>query len=192
VNGQPGTLRFAFRVRPMYQNYTHIDLILWRRPELANWPPITSPAVYHKRHELLPEGLVQVTHEYQWIEVEHQFETGTFWDEPRPCFYTEYRFVKVNSGGVTLAQSQTFWGAFTLRECLTECVPDYSFLVDQGIPGTSFPLYDMNGLTGPPAGLTARTLVGAYVPMSGSPAFENDNPDRGPQFSGQIARYFNN
>jgi hypothetical protein len=133
---------------------------------------------------------------YQWVHLEHDFPNdstvpeGLCWGDPKPAFYTEYRFVKVLAGGGEV-KSPAFTGGFTLVPCDDASSDDFVFLGSQGIPGTSFFLREDNNLPG--AGAAPRHVVGLYVPMSSQPPFaEGSNPQPGPRSPGIPATAFPN
>ncbi len=183
-----GTLRFGFEIPVRYASYTHIDMKVWRQPSASS--SIEAGGLSNHRHPLRMDGEV-VADRWQWIRVEcDDFPPLGCWSEPRPYFYTEYRFAQVTETGTTL--TPIFAGGFTLQIICSQYPPppnEFMHLTIQGIPGTQFYLFDVNGLTGPTAQATSRELVGAYVPMSNLPPFDG-LPDPPDQEVGDIASFF--
>jgi len=184
----PPRLRFAFELPPRYQGYTHIEVILWEQYDPGTSDLLAPDPLCHRRHKFDP---THPANQYprQWVEVESDFQSGACWDETRPRFYTEYRFVKLATNGTHLAPpSPPYAGGFTLKACFG--ANDFDQLLIQGIPGTEFNLYEHNGLTTPPPGGTAREVVGVYVPMSSTPPFLSTPHPGNPIDSYFAARYF--
>ncbi len=187
--GPRGELRFAFFIPTRYQDYTHLDMIVWRQ---RGEGMATDPdAVYYTRRPLAFPAGSNDSYDHQWIEVRPTipgfplgFPDNMCWTDtvgdPKPYFFTEFRFVK---NGTTF--SRIFAGGFSLVTCGDGPgqgqETDFWHLVSQGILDSAFPLLEHNGLT-QDDGSPARTFVGSYVPMDGVPYFdEGESPDAGPR-----------
>jgi hypothetical protein len=193
-----GILRLAFTVPARYRTHTFLDLVVWHEPGPVGEGYVLPDAVSHRRHPLLgapgPSGVEVVSPLRQWVEVEYPFPGGACWAGDPPCFYTEFRFVRVD--GSHEEKSPVYTGGFTVRRCSTGS-PNSGYLVPLGIPGSSFSLRQHNGLTGPGmgtgagVGTTARQMVGIYVPMSSQPPFQDGIlPDPGERGVGGVAHIF--
>jgi GNAT superfamily N-acetyltransferase len=159
TNPAPGTVRLAFKLPDQYLSCDAVDLVLWRQPNPT--AGVEQHAVFFKRYPMSDDL-------YQWIPVDFGFPTNACWDTNSiaPCFYAELRFVNT----VTNTRSRFFTGGFRLRSCSTPVEQNYPYLTNQGITGSQFFLYEMNGLDGSGG---SGEILGIYVPMSSQPPFDD-------------------
>jgi len=183
-------LRLGFRVPNRFLGHTFAQVILWE--ESSAHAGVSPVALSNRLHPLLGGGTTVAPAE-QWIDVEWDFWPGDCWTEPKPHYYVVLRFVHVDPAGQE-EKSPAFIGGFTLETCGEETT-DYSYLVYLGIPGTSFDLFEHNGLTESSSdGASSRELLGLYVPMSAQPPFipGTGMPVPGDRLPGAIAFPFLN
>jgi hypothetical protein len=160
---QDGELRFAFELAAVFDDYTYIDMAIWKQNPMQTGSYLNYQAVSHRRHHLTAGT-------YQWFPVDHDFDGGSVWDSTRPAYYTEFRFVKEHpETGQILARSRYYVGGFTLRNSNPSAPSSYSYLTDMGV-GPRIDLKD-NTFLETTVTSSERTVVGAFVPLSALPPF---------------------
>jgi len=174
-----GELRFAFWIpgTAPYHLYTHLKVTIWHQdsPGASNY--VESQALYRRYHPLVLPPNIEANQQ-QWVPLELGFPDGGCWN-PLEYYYTQFRFVKLDEvpePDVEVAASPTFTGGFTLKKICGDMydMTFYDYLRQRGIPDTDFLVFGDNDLDGVTWPLNGSTFVGAYVPMSSQPPFQEN------------------
>jgi hypothetical protein len=162
----------AIEVPQQYRGYKWARVLLYEEPSAGAL--ITHARAYND-HELVRDSTGNVVIPTQYVPVDYELPPGSNWSEippsQRPYFYVEVRFV--DDDQTTL--SPRYVAGMTLAESAT---PTFTHLLPNGIP----PLLNLefDFYPDPPP---SSTQLGAYIPMSSTPAFANGEQPQLPQLT---------
>jgi len=182
-----GQLRQAIAVPSIYLGFTEAEIRVWQQG--GPYTLVNSVAVDRHIHSLARNSSNQTqAAPTQWVAIQYDFPVGACWDNPQYHFYIDLRFRKTNAQGQFI-YSPKFVGGFALgTNCDNMVEETYPYLESLGDPDELLGLIQHNGLTG--TFLDAETLVGAYLPITAVPPFQNNTSSSGPAYEGLPAHAF--